>query len=499
MRKETFSDAEQTRLEALLAHLERLLPEVGQRAAFRRAALEAPPPTLRLNPLRQQPRALGEWLRQHAEAVPWCNQAFVLADSEQRLGRTLEHALGAFYLQAKAPSLAVEVLDPQPGERVLDLAAAPGGKATQIAARLGNSGLLVANEPAGSRLPALVGNLERCAVGNAVLSKAPGGLLARYFHNYFDRVLLDAPCSGDGVLCKDTRMLDYWSPEEAGHKAQQQKGLLRAAFHMLRPGGVLVYSTCSLSLVENEEVLSALLRRHGTHIEVLPVEGLVPAPLPPDLAARYPAAFARMGRVWPHLQRTEGAFVAKLRKGEATAWEVVEGDALEWEEAGDEAQAMAVRAALEERWGFELTLPEGQGLVLEGRHLAAEPRAAAGMRAHFPYFVRAGLHLARRQKEHYYLSQGMVALWGERMQGRRVRLEWPQVQTLFRGEVLVLDPPVAERGEVLCSFGEWTVCWGLIEEQGHRLRGMVPKWARKPNLERLLCIAARDNFGGDSR
>ncbi|MCC7263595.1 MAG: NOL1/NOP2/sun family putative RNA methylase [Candidatus Latescibacteria bacterium] len=486
MRKETFTAAEATRLEALLGHLEQLLPDDGQRAAFRRAALDPPPPTLRLNPLRLQPPALGEWLRERAEAVPWCAQAFVLADSEQRLGRTLEHALGAFYLQAKAPSLAVEALDPQPGERVLDLAAAPGGKATQIAARLGNTGLLVVNEPAGSRLPSLVGNLERCAVGNVVLSKAPGGLLARYFHNHFDRVLLDAPCSGDGVLCKDTRMLDYWSPEEAAHKAQQQKGLLRAAFHMLRPGGVLVYSTCSLSLVENEEVLSALLRRHGTNIEVLPVAGLAPAPLPPELAARYPEGFVRMARVWPHLHQTEGAFVAVLRKREPTAWDLVEGDAVEWEENGDEAQAAPVRMALEERWGFELALPEGQALVLEGRHLAMEPRAAAGMRAHFPYFVRAGLHLARRQQEHYYLSQGMVALWGDRMRGRRVMLEWPQVQALFRGEALVLDPPVPQRGEVLCSFGDWTICWGLIEEQGYRLRGMVPKWARKPNLERLL-------------
>ncbi|MBM3280726.1 MAG: hypothetical protein FJY95_22005, partial [Candidatus Handelsmanbacteria bacterium] len=135
---------------------------------------------------------------------------------------------------------------------------------------------------------------------------------------------------------------------------------------------------------------------------------------------------------------------------------------------------------------FELGLPADQALVLEGRHLTMEPRLAAGMRAHLPSFVRAGLHLARRQKEHYYLSQGMVALWGDRMRGRRVHLDWPQVQALFRGEAVVLDPPVAERGEVLCSFGEWTVCWGLIEEQGRRLKGMVPKWARKPELESLV-------------
>jgi NOL1/NOP2/sun family putative RNA methylase len=486
MRKDTLSPAEQLRLEALLAHLEQLLPEAGQCAAFRSAAMAPPSPTLRLNPLRPQPAALRAWLQARGEPVPWCPQSFVLSDSEQRLGRTLEHALGAFYLQAKAPSLAVEALDPQPGERILDLAAAPGGKATQIAARLGNTGLLVANEPVAGRMPSLVGNLERCGVGNAVLSQAPGALLARYFHNYFDRVLLDAPCSGDGVLCKDTRMLRYWSPEEAGHKAQQQKGLLRAAFHMLRPGGVFVYSTCSLSLEENEEVLAALVRRRADQLEVLPVEGLERPPLPAVLAARYPAEFARAVRVWPHLHRTEGAFVALVRKLQPTVWEVVEGDAAAWGETGNEAEAAPVRTAVEQWWGFALGAPEGQAVVLDGRYLAMEPQAAAGMRAHLPYFVRAGLHLARRQQEHYYLSQGAVALWGDRMQGRRVHLDWPQVQALFRGEAAILDPPSAQRGEVLCSFGEWTVCWGVIEEQGRRLRGMVPKWARKPNLERLV-------------
>ncbi|MBI2503711.1 MAG: NOL1/NOP2/sun family putative RNA methylase [Candidatus Latescibacteria bacterium] len=486
MRKETPTPAAEVRLEALLSHLEQLLGDAGQRAEFRRAALELPPPTLRLNALRPQPASLLHWLQERGEAVPWCDRAFVLSDSALRLGRTLEHALGAFYLQAKAPLLAVEALDPRPGERVLDLAAAPGGKATQIAARLGNTGLLVANEPVAGRVPPLVGNLERCGVCNAVLSKAPGTLLARYFHNYFDRVLLDAPCSGDGVLCKDTRMLNYWSPEEAGHKAQQQKGLLRAAFHLLRPGGVLVYSTCSLSLEENEEVLAALARRHPGQVEVLPVEGLERTPLPADLAARYPADFALMARVWPHLHRTEGAFVAKIRKLQPTVWESAEGDADQWEEAGSEVEARPVRAALEERWGVEFAVPEGQVLALDGRYLSLEPRAAAGLRAHYPHFVRAGLHLARRQQEHYYLSQGAVSRWGERMQGRRVELDWPQVQTLFRGEAVVLEPPVPERGEVLCSFGAWTVCWGLIEEQGCRLRGMVPKWARNPNLERLL-------------
>ena len=198
------------------------------------------------------------YLHQRGQSVPWCSEGFALPESDTSLGQTIEHAMGAYYVQAKAPMLAVEVLAPQPGERVLDLCAAPGGKATQIAARMQNSGLLLANEPQRKRMPALVGNLERCGVANHVLTQAIGTMLTRYFPNFFDRILVDAPCSGDGIVRKDQNMLTYWSPQDAQHLAQQQKGLLRAAYQMLRPGGTLVYSTCSLSLEENEEVLLGL-------------------------------------------------------------------------------------------------------------------------------------------------------------------------------------------------------------------------------------------------
>ena len=480
------SPDQQARLEALLGHLEHLLPDPAQRRAFRCASLTPPPPSVRLNPLIPQPAALRAALQAQGRQVPWCEQAFILPDSAPGPGSTLEYAVGALYIQAKAATLAVEVLDPRPGERILDLAAAPGGKATQIGAHLQNTGLLVANDPRNRRLSALVGNLERCGLVNTVLSQAPGTLMARHFHNYFDRVLLDAPCSGDGILRKDQKMLRYWSVEDARRQAQQQKGLLRAAFHMLRPGGILVYSTCSLTLEENEDVVLGLIQKFPDQVEILPIDHIDPTPLPPDLEARYPASFARIARVWPHLHDTEGACVARIRKQGETEWPKKEDPETAW--AGAQTQdsdVEPVQERLEAQWKFDLPCPAGQILVLDRRFLHLRPREAAAFQAHYPFYVRAGMRVARCHKDHYYLSQQTLTMWGPHMQGPRLELTWPQVQTLFRGQPVCLEEKTPLKGEVVCLFGPWAVCRGLVKADGYTVEGMVPRDLRRQNLGKL--------------
>lgn len=491
MNKETIcqegKEGEKERLKALLDYLEQLLPDASHRQAFRRCLLTSPPTSLRLNPLVAQSQLLRPFLAARGDPVPWCPDAFSLQEAESRLGHTLEFALGAFYLQAKATTLAVEALGPLPGERVLDLCAAPGGKATQIAGRLGNTGLLVANEPQRKRLPSLIGQLERCGVANAVVSKAPGTLLARYFHNYFDRVLVDAPCSGDGLMRKNQRMLRYWSVEDARRQAQLQIGLLRAAFHMLRPGGVLVYSTCSLSLEENEETLLGLWRHYPGQVEIQPIEGFTGLPLPPQLAERFPETFNRCARIWPHLHDTEGAFVARIGKKGKTCWPVQEGDAALWEEeAGTSVEAAAARTQLEAQWGFALPCPADQKLAVSGKYLCLQPQISEACRRQFPFFVRAGMRVGRCHRNHYYLSQQAIVLWGPHLRGPRLELTWDQVRSLFQGQPLSLGKSFPFKGEVLCGFGPWVVCRGLLKTDGQTLQGMVPRVHRRPDLERLI-------------
>ena len=179
------------KLQALLQYIGRLLPNDKERAAFYQCSRTPPPASLRLNDLQAQAQHVRPHLHQCGQRVPWCSEGFALPESDVNLGQTIEHAMGAYYVQAKAPMLAVEVLAPQPGERVLDLCAAPGGKATQLAARMQNSGLLLANELQRKRMPALVGNLERCGVANHVLTQAPGthagALLPQLFRPHLSR------------------------------------------------------------------------------------------------------------------------------------------------------------------------------------------------------------------------------------------------------------------------------------------------------------------------
>lgn len=477
--------ADDGRLDALLGHLGRLLPDPRRADDFRRAMVAPPTTDVRVNRLLPRADAVAAALRTVAEPVPWCADAFALpAALGARIGHCLEYRLGAVYVQAKATTLAVAALDPQPGERVLDLAAAPGGKATQIAAAMANTGVLVANEPRAKRLTALVGNLERCGVHNAIVASTPGSLLARWFHNVFDRVLLDAPCSGDGILCKDRHLLAYWSPEDARRKGLEQIGLLRAAFHMLRPGGRLVYSTCSLSTEENEDVLLGLERRFPGQVEVLPVPRFAGGALAPAVGSSYPGAYARVTRVWPHEHETEGAFVALLGKRGDSAWDRVEGDAgpaLAATAADPDPQGMA--GVICGQWGFAPPIPDGHELVADARYLLLRPAATARVAA-CPWFVRGGMRAAGVHKGHVYLSQQAVALWGHAASRRRVELTWPQVQALFAGQAVAgarLPPP----GEVVCAHGDWSVCRALVSRDGTRLEGYVPKAARTPQLVRL--------------
>ncbi len=473
------------RQEALLAHLERLLPHPGESRAFRAAMVAEPSTCVRLNPLLPAAERLRGPLAEKARPVPWFSDAFTLPSAlSGAVGHSLEYRLGGLYVQAKATTLAAAVLDPRPGQLVLDLAAAPGGKATQIAAALGNTGLLVANEPHPGRLPALVGHLERCGAHNTLVTAAPGAMMARWFHNVFDRVLLDAPCSGDGILCKDRHMLAYWSPEDARRKSVQQVGLLRAAFHMLRPGGRLVYSTCSLSTEENEDVLLGLVKRYGDLVDLEPVDGVESSGLAPEAAARYPARFGRCARVWPHVHATEGAFVAALGKRGRTDWKLVAGDAgTVLAEPPRHPDPGGVAETIRERWGFAPGIPPGQELVAGRRHLHLRPAGAARLAGVFPWFVRAGLRVAGLHKGAVYLSQQAVALWGHQVRERRVDLSWPQVAGLFRGDHVALASPPA--GEVICFYDGHPVCRAVPSREGG-LQGYLPKVSRTDRLKGLL-------------
>ena len=240
------------------AFLERMKNQLGEEyEAFLESFQRPRAVALRLNPLKGETPKLPFV----TATVPWEPMGYYYAP-QARPGLHPYHEAGVYYLQEASAMAPVALLDPQPGERVLDLCAAPGGKSTQIAGRLLGKGLLVCNEINPSRAKILSRNIERLGVANALVTNEKPENLSRRLPGFFDRVLVDAPCSGEGMFRKEEAAVTDWSPETVEMCARRQAGILDRAAEMLRPGGRLVYSTCTFAPQEDEEAVQAFLIRH---------------------------------------------------------------------------------------------------------------------------------------------------------------------------------------------------------------------------------------------
>ena len=244
--------------------------------------------------------------------VPWCAEGFwIERDDEDALplGSTAEHLSGLFYIQEASSMLPVAALfaDENQPLRVMDVAAAPGSKTTQIAARMGNQGAILANEFSASRVKVLHANISRCGISNVALTHFDGRVFGAAVPESFDAILLDAPCSGEGVVRKDPDALKNWSVASNLEIAATQRELIDSAFHALRPGGTLIYSTCTLNRDENESVCLWLKEQYPQAVEFLPLDALFEG----AKAALTPEGFLH---VFPQIFDCEGFFVARLRK-----------------------------------------------------------------------------------------------------------------------------------------------------------------------------------------
>ena len=218
-------------------------------------------------------------------------------------GKSPEHVTGLVYSQEPAAQIVGQVASPQKGMKVLDLAAAPGGKSTHLLSYLENTGLLVSNEISSKRAKILVENVERFGARNVVVTNESAERLAKVFSAYFDMIVLDAPCSGEGMFRKDPAAIDYWDASYPAQCAQLQREILASAMDMLAPAGQLIYSTCTWSPEENEEIVSWLLENYD--LELVPIDkinGMVDGIGYPETARMYPQHF-----------KGEGQFVAKFR------------------------------------------------------------------------------------------------------------------------------------------------------------------------------------------
>lgn len=440
-------------------------------AAFQKSYEEERAQGLRLNPLKGDRESLEGYCRNafRLREIPWCRDGFYY-EQETRPGRHPLHEAGAYYIQEPSAMAVTELLDPQPGERILDLCAAPGGKTTHIAGRMMGKGLLVSNEIHPARARILSQNVERLGISNAVVTNENAGRLAQVFPEFFDRMVVDAPCSGEGMFRKDAQARGEWSEENVALCAGRQQEILDHAAAMLRPGGRMVYSTCTFSPEEDEEGVRCFLKRHP-EFAVEPVAclpGLSPGR--PDWAKGSCPELAHTFRIWPHQAEGEGHYMAVLKKQTGTIEERKQKPPAYWKE---KAGIQMWQTFAEELFGKK---DGGERLVLYGDQLYRVPEEMpdfSGLRV-----LRPGLHLAERKKNRLEPAHALALASSPEMVRQAVCLppDGEEAASYLRGATLPAEH--GQKGWVLVCVGRQSLGWA--KASGGVLKNHYPKGLRLP-------------------
>lgn len=406
---------------------------------------------LRVNTLKITPEELQGQVPFHLTPIPWVKEGFYYAENDDP-GKHHYHSAGLYYIQEPSAMSPGAFLGAKPGDKVLDLCAAPGGKATQIGAALQGQGLVVANDISAKRAQVLAMNIERMGVTNSFVTEDNPKQLQKYFAGYFDKILVDAPCSGEGMFRKMPEAQDHWSPEYVGTCAGMQREILDQAATMLKPGGVMIYSTCTFAPEENEGSIQTFLHNHPEFelLELPKFGGLAPGQ--PNWIEAGVLDLEKTTRLWPHHLEGEGHFVARLLKTASS------GDA---ERVHEIYQSPVKRKQIEAYYDFCATTlnvtPEGQ-FTLFGNHLYLTPDGVpnfSGLKV-----TRPGWYLGELKKERFEPAHGL-ALGLKAMDVKRsVALEEPQtIAAYLRGETIHAE---GEKGWTLVTVGGYPLGWGKL-------------------------------------
>ena len=425
------------------AFLTRMKAQLGDEFEDYLASLERPRAVaLRFNPLKGEAPELPFVM----DPVPWEPQGYYY-DPDSRPGLHVFHEAGVYYLQEASAMSAVALLDPQPGERICDLCSAPGGKTSQIAGRMMGEGFLLCNEWSPKRAKILSRNMERMAVANCLVTNEDTSVLAKRFPGEFDRVLIDAPCSGEGMFRKEEAAITDWSQETVEMCARRQAEILHNGAQLVRPGGRLVYSTCTFAPEEDEMAMAAFLESHPDF-----EPEIVDAPwfTPTDNHAF---------RLWPHKLLGEGHYAAVLRrKGDEEAdFTPIQGEKLpkEWLSFAKE---------------LGIQLPSGKA-VMFGQSLYWVPEGMPKLDR--LKVLRPGLELGVVKKDRFEPAHAL-ALW---LKDCKNVQDYPadseEIARYIHGDVIPSD----RKGWCLVTAGGYSIGWG--KGDGRVLKNHYPKGLRR--------------------
>lgn len=434
--------------------------------------------TLKVQSPEERMRILKTLKTSSDKKVSWANAAYYF-DENVRPGKHPYHEMGLYYIQEPSAMSAAALLAPKPGMRVLDLCAAPGGKSTQLATYLGDSGLLVSNEINTQRSRILSQNIERMGIKNAIVTNEDSFVLASHFPGFFNAIQVDAPCSGEGMFRKLPEAIEQWSMENVAICAARQKEILDNAAVMLKPGGTIVYSTCTFSKEENEDVIEYFLERH------------------PDFTLE------EMERFWPHKVDGEGHFVAKLVRRGCVDTDL-KADRKTKKNKNSKNRKNETKPALTKEnmkllsEFLDETISEDMAawiknsrLVMFGEQLYRLPDMEVDIKG--LKVQRAGLHIGEFKKQRFEPSHSLALALKLSEAKNVVKLTWddPQTTGFFNGQsVMLSDEQAAEckKGWALVCVDGYPAGWGKVNGAQVKtiiLRGLEIKY--KSNIEFSTC------------
>ena len=448
-------------------------------------------PALRLNPAKCTEDA--RILPCMGERVAWAEHGYYYdPESDRRPGKHPYHEAGAYYIQEASAMIPASLCPPDPGDKVLDLCAAPGGKTTQLAAYLGGEGVLVANEIHPARASILSQNVERMGIPNAVVTNHAPHELTEHFPAFFDKIVVDAPCSGEGMFRKEEQALTMWSQDNVDLCAARQKEILESAAKMLAPDGYLTYSTCTFAPEENEGVLLSFIEAHPEFEIVEPKNPAVLACIERGILDRgdptfvsapdeYADQIRRTVRLFPHHADGEGHFAALLHRSADTVAPSAGEKKDRKKSAGKEKSKsqLTVDKAYKafEQFASSITAQRLEGeLCLFGEQLYLCPREMNGKREGVR-ILRYGLHLGSIVKgERFEPSHALALALDTKKAKNTFAVDIDAARAYLHGDTV---PCKDEKGWYLVTLDGFALGWG--KASGGMMKNHYPKGLRKPN------------------
>ena len=384
--------------------------------------------------------------------VPWADNGFYYTEEDAPTKHPYYYA-GLYYIQEPSAMTPAAVLPVEKGERVLDLCAAPGGKATELAAKLCHTGLLVANDASASRTKALLKNLEVFGMPNILITSEMGDRLDRYFHAYFDKILIDAPCSGEGMFRKQSHMIPAWEKQGPEVFSRMQREILCQAAELLRPGGMMLYSTCTFSQLENEGSVDHFLREHPDfHLADIPwCEGFCPGQ-PGLVGSAFP--LEKCVRLFPHRIDGEGHFLALLQR---------DGERTEHRPEGRKKGPKLPAELAEFLEDVRMPMDPGRIQIKDTRvfFMPEEIGACPGLR-----FLRSGLYMGELLKKRFEPSQALAMALKKEEYASVINLSASDERVIryLKGETMEVGEKESRRStgwQLVCVDG-YPLGWGKL-------------------------------------